>query len=137
MVNPTFVLVITIVFISFSRIICCTTIVTTQTFLIVFGFWLTEVVSMLCVSSVILALIFNIFIIEYGYIFIVRTLNLKNDEHQQKQTNNIDFPEIIEKAEIQREVLLNQFGPHFLRKPFMRYYHKLKDEDIKVSVVSQ
>lgn len=132
MVNLLF-LVVAIVFFSFFRIICTTTIVATQTCLIAYGFWLTDVISMLCIASVILALIFNIFIIEYGYIFIVRILKLKKDKHcQQKQIDNIDFHKVIEDAEVQRMILLKHFCPMLLRYHFLEHYQELKDEDIKV-----
>lgn len=87
---------------------------------------------MLCISSVILALILNICVLEYVSIWIIRIIKLKRENFQEKHAKGVNIPDVIEKAEIQRAIMLKKFGPMNLRKHFWGSYSRLKNEDIKV-----
>lgn len=111
---------------------CCSVTVFSLTFLIVFGFWLAEITSFLCVASVLLAVVFNIFLLEYAYIFIYKTISYKKGKYAQEQIKRLNTVEIIENVELQREILYSKHGSALLRPSFQKQYSDLSDGDMKV-----
>lgn len=88
-------------------------------------------------SSAILAVVFNIFFLEYGYIIVRRLLIIKDGIFPKRIVENVDLGAITENAEQQREILFEEYGPTLLRGLYMRYYPRLKAADIKVCITKR
>lgn len=89
--------------------------------------------GIMCVTSAIIAIFFNIFICELIYVLIMRNLFIKQrKEVVLPTTKELDVCYVAEKAEIQREALHNQLGEKILRRPFLKEYEPLTEQELKV-----
>lgn len=93
-----------------------------------------QITSLLCVVTAILTFLFNIIIVEYGYILLMRKLNL-NKSAETIDEDHIDTLKVTQAAEIQREFLCKRFGCNTLRKYFFQgSYSTMTDDDVKVGL---
>lgn len=99
-----------------------------MTFLIVCGFWSSETTSLLCIASVLLALIFDVLVLEYVYFLV-----FKGEIFCNEKINNVDKAAVIEKAELQRATLFATLGNRMLRPFIVHLYEPLKEEYFKVT----
>lgn len=101
--------------------------------LVMSGFWLAEVTSMMCMASALLAIIQNILLFEYAYIFACKLIQFrKGISTVAKYSENLNAVQILQDVEKQREVLYETVGNSSLRPYLQHHYSDLTEEDIKV-----
>lgn len=102
--------------------------------MLIYGFWMARIASILCATSAVITLFLNILILELSYVSIMRMLFIKRKEDEPliTTTRDVDVCYVAAKAEIQRDTLYTQFGEKILRRPFVKEYEPLNGDEIKV-----
>lgn len=95
------------------------------------------VTMFMCTASAILAILFNVLVLENIYILLIRRYFLYGKVFDFDMFGeNIDMHEVTESAEIQRDYLCRRFGCIGLRKYFFKsYYAQMTFSDVMVVVL--
>lgn len=93
-----------------------------------------KIASLLCITSAIMALIFNALFLETAYILIIKIITYNKYKKHQNAPENIkllDVGEITEKVELQRDISIKQHKQNVSNTATIQ---DLNQEDLKVNI---